>query len=128
MQKITLFIYWNRIAYERCREENIGSGPQLHKRVPQPILIASSIILIIPVVGGFISVYVLTGRSQLSVTIPEEGNNFFYVETPPAWGSTSIDGRVLPRVPVRGIDPFRTDTLLRHLLHWLPWQRLVCSN
>lgn len=111
-----------------AEEENSGSGPQLHKRIPHPILIASSIILIIPVVGGFVSVYSLAGWSQVSATIPEAGSNFFYVEIPPAWGSTSIDGRVLPRVSVRGIDPFQADTLLRHLLQWLPWQRLVCSN
>ncbi len=104
-------------------EENeaTSSGHFQRGRLPQPAKIAGIPLLVALIaLGSFTAVHLVTDRQQLTTPTPTlaAGSNLFYIETSPAWGSISIDGRMLSHLPDRQSDK---PLMLLAGLHQVVW-------
>src|SRR5690242_9797104 len=80
------------------------------RRRATPLTIAASVVVIaLVILGGFVAVRGITGLAIFNpapapTATLYPGDNLFYIERSPAWGSISIDGHTYARLPIIGAD------------------------
>jgi hypothetical protein len=87
-----------------------------------PLAILAVIVLIIVLVGGGLAIARAVGSGAIGVAptptatlLP--GENLFYITTDPSWGTVSVDGHTLARLPTLGDQPL-TLGVGGHIITW----------
>jgi len=104
-------------AEENPNEDD--AGPPLHRHVPRPVMIVVILTLVGLIVLGSVTFVHLRGNPiQTPTPTMEPGSNLFYIETSPAWGSISIDGRTLSHLPASRVDQPLQLSAGAHVVMW----------
>jgi hypothetical protein len=97
--------------------------PSLHRSVLPLTIIASVVVIALIILGSFAAIRGITGLAIFGpapapTATLYPGDDLFYIQRSPAWGSIFIDGHTYARLPIIGVDQPIQLARGRHLIRW----------